>query len=40
MTFHVADTIDQVLAFALEPIPEGSHKGVGQRPREGATAGA
>jgi ATP-dependent Lon protease len=40
MTFHVADTIDQVLAFALEPKLTASGERNGQMPREGAPVGA
>jgi ATP-dependent Lon protease len=40
MTFHVADTIDQVLAFALEPNPTASGERNGQMPREGVPVGA
>jgi ATP-dependent Lon protease len=40
MTFHVADTIDQVLAFALEPKPPASGERNGQIPHESAPVGA
>jgi ATP-dependent Lon protease len=40
MTFHVADTIDQVLAFALEPKLTPSGERNGQMPRESAAVGA
>ncbi len=40
MTFHVADTIDQVLAFALEPKLTASGERNGQIPHESAAVGA
>ena len=40
MMFHAADTINQVLALALEPNAEASGQGATARPREDGAKGA